>query len=149
MAVPLTRLEPIDHVIGGLLASLALAHALTGVLACVNAGYGNNSVYFGSMAQAVQANAALMRIPFGAIPTPGIEEDVARRSSSELDAGLQPDWALDELWLQRKRQFKVMAQDTYRGMQTRRHSQPHQAAQTSGSRTGSADASAPSSGWLF
>ena len=114
VAVPLTRLEPIDHVIGGLLASLALAHALTGVLACVNAGYGNNSVYFGSMAQAVQANAALMRIPFGAIPKPGIEEYVARRSSSELDAGLQPDWALDELWLQRKRQFKVMAQDTYR-----------------------------------
>ena len=145
MAVTLTRLEPIDHVTGGLLAPRALAHALTGV----NARYGNNSLYFGSMAQAVRANAALMRIPFGVIPTAGIEEDVARRSSSELDAGLQPEWALGELWLQRERQFKVMAQDTYRGTQTRRHSPPHQAAQTSGWRTGSADASAPSSGWLF
>ena len=107
------RMRGERHVAGGLsvrMRLLALAHALTGV----SAGYGNNSLYFGSIAQAVQANAALMRIPFGAIPMPGMEEYVARRSSSELDAGLQPDWALDELWLQRKRQFKVMAQDTYR-----------------------------------
>ena len=76
VAVTLTRLEPIDHVTGGLLAPRALAHALTGV----NAGYCNNSLYFGSMTQAVQANAALMRIRFGAITTPGIEEDVAARN---------------------------------------------------------------------
>lgn len=109
VAVTLTQLEPMEHITGELLASRAKAKALSGVLDRVNQRYGNNSLYFGSMSQALQANAAPMRIPFGTIPTPRLEEDVARRASRDLDAGLRPDGALHELWLQRERQFKVMA----------------------------------------
>lgn len=114
VAVTLTQLTPCERLSGELLAPRARAKALTGALDRINARYGNNSVYFGAMTQALEAGAAPMRIPFAAIPTPGLERDVERRASREMDAGLQPDGALDELWLRRERQFRVMAQDTHR-----------------------------------
>ena len=47
-----------------------------------------------------------MRIPFATIPEAGLEEDVAARS--------KPADSAEELWLERERQFKVMAEEAHR-----------------------------------
>lgn len=84
------------------------ANALTNVLDAINQRYGNNRVYFGSMQDALAQQAAPMRIPFSHIPD--------RAAEADIDASRIPaDANCNELWLQRLRQFHVLAQDAHRG----------------------------------
>jgi len=74
------------------------------------------------MQDALARGAAPMRIPFSTIPDIDLEEDAtpkraARKPGSHHDSD-------HELWLQRERQFKVLAEQTHREMQQKR--KPHQ-----------------------
>ena len=62
---------------------------------------GNNAIYFGAMQHAIKHDAAPMRIPFAHIPETAREQDIDTRSA-------------DELYLQRERQFKVLAETAHR-----------------------------------
>jgi len=86
--------------------SLRVTHALDRI----NDKFGNNTVYFGAMREAIRHDAAPMRIPFSTIP------DVQREE--EHGAGHQappnPAGCDHELWLLRERQFKVLAETAHR-----------------------------------
>jgi hypothetical protein len=71
-----------------------------------------------------------MRIPFSTIPDIGLEEDRIPRQKPGRRHGRDGG---HELWLQRERQFKVLAEETHRRAQSRR--KPHQPSGTGG-RTG-------------
>ena len=81
----------------------------------INQRYGNNTVYFGAMQQALAQDAAPMRIPFSKIPETGLEQDVVTRRHGAA----QPE-VDDELWLQRERQLKVLAEASHREANARR-----------------------------
>ena len=82
----------------------------------INQKYGNNSVYFGAMQQAIRHDAAPMRIPFSKIPETATEEDIATRKHRVTEAEL----TADELYLHRERQFKVLAETAHREAQKHR-----------------------------
>jgi len=112
LSVAVTLLDLQHHTCGtsSLFEDRTRAHALTNVLDAINQRYGNNRVYFGSMQNALTQQAAPMRIPFGHIPDEAIEADI--------DASARPmDPDANELWLQRLRQFNVLAQGAHRDSQ--------------------------------
>ena len=85
------------------------AKAISAALDSINRRYGNNTLYFGAMQEALAQEAAPMRIPFSTIPQAGLEEDVtAKRPAAD---------SAEELWLQRERQFKVLAELAHRQAQ--------------------------------
>ncbi|MBU8976867.1 hypothetical protein JI752_012005 [Lysobacter sp. MMG2] len=110
VAVTLTQLEPVGSITQELMASRGRAKAISAALDSINQRYGNNTLYFGAMQEALEQDAAPMRIPFSKIPETGLEEDVAVRKPADT---------AEELWLQRERQFKVMAEAAHRQAQTR------------------------------
>ena len=109
VAVTLTQLEPVGSITQELMASRGRAKAISATLDSINQRYGNNTLYFGAMQEALEQDAAPMRIPFAAIPQTALEEDVASRRPAE---------SAEELWLQRERQFKVMAEPAHRKAQS-------------------------------
>lgn len=119
VAVSLIDLQPCAAETGALFVDRQRNQALTRVLDQVNQRYGNNRLYFGAMHEALAQGAAPMRIPFGHIPDEATEADVG-------SAGLVADPSMDELWLQRLRQFNVMAETAHR--QARERGEPKPAA---------------------
>jgi DNA polymerase IV len=111
VAVTLVGLEPAVMVSADLMQERERAQRVSTVLDRINVRYGNNALYFGAMQHALAANAAPMRIPFSTIPDTALEQDVAAKSPSHKPPRRESD---NELWLQRERQFKVLAEHTHR-----------------------------------
>lgn len=114
VAVSLTDLQPSTADTASLFPDRHRNQALTRVLDQVNQRYGHNRLYFGTMQHALEQGAAPMRIPFQHIPDQATEADVGDPAHA--------DPSMDELWLQRERQFKAMAETAHR--QARERSTP-------------------------
>lgn len=108
VAVTLVGLEPMGSVTEELMVERQQGKRVCAVLDRINQRYGNNALYFGAMQHALSHDAAPMRIPFAKIPDARLEEDVA----PPADSG-------EELWLQRERQFRVLAEAAHRESQQR------------------------------
>lgn len=117
VAVTLGNLEPVGSVSHELMQERHRTKTMSTVLDRINQRYGNNTMYFGAMQEAVTQDAAPMRIPFSKIPETGLEEDAVTRKH---ERGRQQE-VTDELWLQRERQFKVLAEATHREANERRN----------------------------
>ena len=76
----------------------------------INAKFGYNKVYFGSMQLALEHDAAPMRIPFSRIPD----------SDSENEAAHSGDAGHDALWLKSLNRFKVLAEGEHRRRERQR-----------------------------
>ena len=127
VAVTLVGLEPSGSVSAELMPDRERAKTMSGVLDRINRRYGNNAVYFGAMQDALAQGAAPMRIPFSTIPDTILEEDAASKRLTRKRGVHDSD---DELWLQRERQFKVLAEQTHREAQQKR--KPHKPSGTGG-----------------
>ena len=110
VAVTLVGLEAIDVMSGELIPERRRAKGMSKVLDDINRRYGNNALYFGAMQKAIAQGAAPMRIPFSTIPDTALEDETALRSPRRTHQS-DEDY---ELWLQRERQFKVLAENTHR-----------------------------------
>lgn len=108
VAVTLVGLSPRIAVCGELLAERRRAHAASALLDRVNRKYGNNALFLGSMANAVEHDAAPMRIPFQTLPDPDVEEETRLHGADQA-----PTEAADLLQV-RMNQFKVLAEKTHR-----------------------------------
>ena len=115
VAVTLVGLSPRVAVCGELMAERRRAQLASALLDRVNRKYGNNALYLGSMADAVEHNAAPMRIPFQQIPKPELEEESTLHGVEQL-----PTDAADLLQV-RMNQFKVLAEKTHRERAANRH----------------------------
>lgn len=115
VAVTLVDIERNGHVTDELMPSRRRARRISEALDRINRKFGNNALYFGAMQKAVGLGAAPMRIPFQTIPDCGREEDSPTR---KRQAGVREP--VDELWLRRERQFKVLAEASHREAQQRR-----------------------------
>lgn len=111
VAVSLIDLQPSASNTASLFPERRRNQALTAVLDQVNQRYGNNRLYFGTMQHALEQGAAPMRIPFQHIPDQASEADVGGPE--------QADPSMDELWLQRERQFKAIAENAHRQVRER------------------------------
>ena len=120
VAVTLLGLEETDQVSGELMAGRRHDREMSRVLDKINHKHGNNSVYFASMHQAVDLDAAPMRIPFQHVPETESEEDVVtRKRNARRDARQDP--VVDELYLLRERQFKKMAEAAHQEARQRKY----------------------------
>ena len=117
VAVTLVGLEPAGSVTAELMRERERAKRMSVVLDRINGRYGNNALYFGAMQAALAAGAAPMRIPFSTIPDTALEEDVVAKPSPRRRSPHASDY---ELWLQRERQFKVLAEHSHRDSRQRR-----------------------------
>lgn len=70
----------------------------------INAKFGYNKLYFGSMQLALEHDAAPMRIPFNRVPD----------TKSENEATHESDASHDPLWLQTMNRFKAIAEGEHR-----------------------------------
>lgn len=120
VAVTLVGLEPIGSVTEELMAGRRRDKTMSVVVDKINRKYGNNAVYFGAMQQAMAHDAAPMRIPFSKIPETALEQDVSTRKRADGKSGE----VTDELYLQRERQFKVLAETAHREAQKRQARKP-------------------------
>ncbi|HTA64347.1 MAG TPA: hypothetical protein VK753_02475 [Xanthomonadaceae bacterium] len=120
VAVTLVGLEPGGCMTAELMPERERAKTVSGVLDRINQRYGNNALYFGAMQDAISQNAAPMRIPFSTIPDTVLEEDAGTKRPAWKRGAHDSD---HELWLQRERQFKVLAEQTHREAQQKR--KPH------------------------
>jgi DNA polymerase IV len=109
IAVTLVDIEPQGNVTEELMPTRRRTRRISDALDRINGKFGNNALYFGTMQQAVGLDAAPMRIPFQTIPDRRLEEDNVTR---KRQAGIREP--ADELWLQRERQFKVLAEASHR-----------------------------------
>ncbi|MEJ7745691.1 MAG: hypothetical protein WKF61_02845 [Luteimonas sp.] len=121
VAVTLVGLEPIASVTEELMNERRQGKRICTVLDRVNQRYGNNALYFGAMQHALSHDAAPMRIPFSKIPDTRLEADIA----PPADSG-------EELWLQRERQFKVLAEAAHRESRQRQNNKHEAAMQKAG-----------------
>ena len=117
VAVTLVGLEPATGVTAELMRDRERTKSMSTVLDRINQRYGNNALYFGAMQRALAANAAPMRIPFSTIPDTALEQDVVAKPAPRKRSQRDSD---HELWLQRERQFKVLAEHTHREAQQKR-----------------------------
>ena len=108
VAVTLVGLSPRVAVCGELMAERRRAQLASALLDRVNRKYGNNALYLGSMADAVERNAAPMRIPFQTLPDTALEEETGLHGIDQ-----EPTSAADLLQV-RMNQFKVLAEKTHR-----------------------------------
>ena len=111
VAVTLLDIQPCGQTSGELMSSRRRDRLMTEALDRVNRRYGNNTLYFGAMEKAIDRDAAPMRIPFQTIPDRERDEDVATRKR-------MPD-SVEDLYLLRERQFKVLAEASHREAQRR------------------------------
>lgn len=116
VAVTLVGLQQGDGLTGELMANRQRDRDMSRVVDRINQKYGNNSIYFGAMQQALAHDAAPMRIPFSQIPETAREKDVA----THRKGGARKAETADELFLKRERQFKVMAENAHREAQKRK-----------------------------
>ena len=114
VAVTLGDLAP-KTVRGELMADRHRAQAASVLLDKINQKYGNSALYLGSMASAVKANAAPMRIPFQHVPDPALEEETGLHHVEQVPAD-----AADLLQV-RMNQFKVLAEKNHRMREAERH----------------------------
>ncbi|MFC3550799.1 hypothetical protein ACFOLC_07180 [Lysobacter cavernae] len=126
VAVTLTGLEPVGSVSHELIDSRGRAKAVSTTLDSINQRYGNNTLYFGAMQQALSHDAAPMRIPFSKIPEIGLEEDVVTHKHAGGDDAVSDD--AHELYRLRERQFKVLAEHAHREVQRKPGYKPRQPA---------------------
>ena len=115
VAVTLVELSPRTAICGELLAERGRTHAASTLLDKVNRRYGNSALYLGSMAKAIDKNAAPMRIPFQQIPKPALEEETGLHGIEQA-----PTDAADLLQV-RMNQFKALAEKTHRERDAKRH----------------------------
>ena len=108
VAVTLVGLSPRIAVCGELMDERRRAQAASALLDRVNRKYGNNALYFASMAEAVDRDAAPMRIPFHTLPDPELEEETRLHGIDQA-----PTTAAALLQL-RMNQFNVLAEKTHR-----------------------------------
>lgn len=120
VAVTLVGLQPLGNVTEELMAGRRRDRDMSAVVDRINRKYGNNSVFFGAMQQAMAHDAAPMRIPFSKIPETALEQDVHRHDGH----GARKADAAAELYLQRERQFKVLAEHAHREAQKRSRRNP-------------------------
>ncbi|TDK23243.1 DNA polymerase [Luteimonas aestuarii] len=111
VAVTLVDIELRGQSSGELMPSRRRDRQMTEALDRINRKYGNNTLFFGAMHDAISRGAAPMRIPFQAIPERERDEDVLTRANA-------PDSA-EALYLLRERQFKVLAEASHREAQRR------------------------------
>lgn len=117
VAITLVGLEAAGSITGELMQSRDRTRRVSAVLDSINRKYGNNSLYFGAMHQAIDQDAAPMRIPFAHVPETALEEEApSRRRESARSVAARAE----ELYLLRERQFKVMAENAHRESQKRR-----------------------------
>ena len=112
VAVTLAGLQAVDSASGDLVENRQRDRERSRAMDRINQKYGNNAVYFGAMQQAIHHDAAPMRIPFSHIPETAAEEDLGTRKH-QAQAGLDGH----ALYLQRERQFKVLAETAHREAQ--------------------------------
>lgn len=112
VAVTLTGVEEAGSLSGELLPERGRALRVTRALDRINDKFGNNTLYFGSMREAIRRDAAPMRIPFSTIPDIEREEEGGDRACQGSD---------HELWLLRERQFKVLAETAHRESRAKPH----------------------------
>ena len=98
VGVTLLRLLPRTQSSGSLFAADANAGRVDALVDRINAKFGYNKLYFGSMQLALQHDAAPMRIPFSRIP----------------DAPSESEASHDPMWLQSLNRFKVLAEAEHR-----------------------------------
>ena len=115
VAVTLQHLSPRIAMCGELMTERRRGQAASALLDRVNRKYGNSALYLGSMAKAVDGNAAPMRIPFQQIPKPALEEEAGLHGMQQ-----SPTNASDLLHV-RMNQFKVLAEKTHREREAKRH----------------------------
>ncbi len=103
VAVTLVGLEERGLASGELIESRRKERDISAAIDAINRKYGNNSVYFGAMQQALERDAAPMRIPFAHVPQTEQVEDVMTRKHREDH----------DLYALRERQFRTFAQQTH------------------------------------
>jgi DNA polymerase-4 len=120
VAVTLVGLEPAGSMSAELMPERERSKTVSAMLDRINRRYGNNAVYFGAMQDALARGAAPMRIPFSTIPDTELEEDAAPKRVVRKTGAHDSD---HEFWLQRERQFRVLAEQAHRQVQQKR--KPH------------------------
>lgn len=105
VSVTLMRLVPRTQSSGSLFAPTHDTGRVDALVDRVNAKFGYNKLYFGSMQLALEHDAAPMRIPFNRVP----------------DAGSENEASHDALWLQSLNRFKAMTEQTHRQRERSRH----------------------------
>ena len=124
VAVTLVGLTETLGTCGELMAGRRREQAASRLLDEVNEKYGNSALFLGSMAKAVELNAAPMRIPFQTIPDPRREEETGLHNidvqplSVSIAMPVHQAAPLDEygsdLMHTRINQFKVLAEKNHR-----------------------------------
>ncbi|HEY8682933.1 MAG TPA: hypothetical protein VIM06_07160, partial [Rhodanobacter sp.] len=104
VSVTLMRLIPRTQSSGSLFAPTQDTDRVDALVDRINAKFGYNKLYFGSMQLALEHDAAPMRIPFNRIPDTKSENEAAHESDASHDA----------LWLQSLNRFKVLAEGAHR-----------------------------------
>ena len=104
VSVTLMRLVPRTQSSGSLFAPAEDTGRIDALVDRINAKFGYNKLYFGSMQLALEHDAAPMRIPFNRIPDTGSENEATHESDASHDA----------LWLQSLNRFKVLAEGEHR-----------------------------------
>jgi DNA polymerase-4 len=113
VSVTLMRLVPRTQSSGSLFAPIQDTRRVDALVDRINAKFGYNKVYFGSMQLALEHDAAPMRIPFNRIPDTGSENEATHESDASHDA----------LWLQSLNRFKVIAEGEHRKRDREKHGQ--------------------------
>ena len=110
VSVTLLRLVPRTQSSGSLFAPTDDPRKVDALVDRINAKFGYNKVYFGSMQLALEHDAAPMRIPFNRIPD----------TLSENEASAESDASHNALWLQSLNRFKVLAEGQHRQQDRKR-----------------------------
>ena len=116
VAVTLTGVEEVGRQSGELLPQRGRALRVTQALDRINGRFGNNTLYFGAMREAIRHDAAPMRIPFSTIPDTQREDEGHEVATSNATSACD-----HELWLLRERQFKVLAETAHRESRAKPH----------------------------
>lgn len=104
VSVTLMRLVPRTQSSGSLFAPTQDTRRVDALVDRINAKFGYNKLYFGSMQLALEHDAAPMRIPFNRIPDAQSENETAHENDASHDA----------LWLQSFNRYKVIAEGEHR-----------------------------------
>jgi len=118
VSVTLLRLVPRTQSSGSLFAPTDDPRKVDALVDRINAKFGYNKVYFGSMQLALEHDAAPMRIPFNRIPDTLSENEAS--AVSENEASAESDASHNALWLQSLNRFKVLAEGQHRQQDRKR-----------------------------
>ena len=113
VSVTLMRLVPRTQSSGSLFAPTQDTRRVDALVDRINAKFGYNKLYFGSMQLALEHDAAPMRIPFNRVPD----------TKSENEATHESDASQNALWLQSFNRYKVIAEGEHRKRERGKHDQ--------------------------